>query len=218
MENDFICKFCGRACKNANSLRNHERLCKLNPECDEHSLKVLSENRNKWNACHTAWNKGKTKETDERVAKYAETKRVNHQGENSNWFGRKHSDETKAKIAAKQKENYCGISRYATVREHRKSYAERYFDKIFTSATKQYHVDRFFLDYAWPETKVYIEVDGEQHYTESGIAHDKERNDVLAKLGWTCLKRIRWSEYQKLSKNDKLVFIKSLLISINDKP
>jgi hypothetical protein len=31
MENDFICKFCGKTCKNANSLRNHERLCKLNP-------------------------------------------------------------------------------------------------------------------------------------------------------------------------------------------
>lgn len=27
----FICKFCGRECKNDNSLRNHERLCKLNP-------------------------------------------------------------------------------------------------------------------------------------------------------------------------------------------
>lgn len=211
MENDFICKFCGKICKNANSLRNHERLCKLNPERDEHSLKVLSENRYKWNAGHTAWNKGKTKETDERVAKYAETNSVNHQGENSNWFGRKHSDETKAKIAAKQKENYRGISRYATVREQRKSYAERYFDKIFTTANKQYHVDRFFLDYAWPETKVYIEVDGEQHYTEAGVAHDKERTDVLTKLGWTCLKRIRWSEYQKLDKENKKEFVKNLL-------
>lgn len=29
--NECICKFCGKTCKNANSLRNHERLCKLNP-------------------------------------------------------------------------------------------------------------------------------------------------------------------------------------------
>ena len=27
----FTCKYCGKQCKNANSLRNHERLCKLNP-------------------------------------------------------------------------------------------------------------------------------------------------------------------------------------------
>ena len=28
----FICKFCGKECKNANSLRNHERLCSKNPD------------------------------------------------------------------------------------------------------------------------------------------------------------------------------------------
>lgn len=26
------CMFCGKECKNDNSLRNHQRLCKLNPE------------------------------------------------------------------------------------------------------------------------------------------------------------------------------------------
>lgn len=29
---EFICSYCGKACKNANSLRNHERLCKQNPD------------------------------------------------------------------------------------------------------------------------------------------------------------------------------------------
>lgn len=27
----LICKYCGKECKNANSLRTHERLCKKNP-------------------------------------------------------------------------------------------------------------------------------------------------------------------------------------------
>ena len=31
----YICRFCGRECKNANSLRNHERLCKENPNRQE---------------------------------------------------------------------------------------------------------------------------------------------------------------------------------------
>jgi very-short-patch-repair endonuclease len=204
MENDFICKFCGKPCKNANSLRNHERLCKENPNRDEHSLKVLAENRYKWNAGHDAWNKGKTKETDERIAKYAKTNSINQRGENSSWFGRKHTDETKAKIAAKQKENYRGISRYATVREQRKSYAEEYFETIFTDAEMQYHVDRYFLDFAWPKSKIYIEIDGEQHYEDQGVVqHDKERTENLAKSGWRLLKRIRWSEFQKLSFTEK---------------
>lgn len=29
---EYSCRFCGRVCKNTNSLRNHERLCKFNPE------------------------------------------------------------------------------------------------------------------------------------------------------------------------------------------
>lgn len=30
--NEYICKYCGRICKNGNSLINHERLCKENPD------------------------------------------------------------------------------------------------------------------------------------------------------------------------------------------
>lgn len=198
----FICKHCGRTCKNSNSLRNHERLCKLNPNRDEHSLQVMRENIYNWNHSeHPAWNKGKTKETDERVAKYANVLRGRT---NIHWLGRKHTDETKRKISATQKSNYKGISRYATVREQRKSYAEEYFETVFTDAEMQYHVDRYFLDFAWPKSKIYIEIDGEQHYEDQGvIQHDKERTENLAKIGWRLLKRIRWSEFQKLSFSEK---------------
>lgn len=39
------CKFCGKECKNQNSLRNHERCCKYNPE--------------RFIQKHEGWNKGK---------------------------------------------------------------------------------------------------------------------------------------------------------------
>ena len=67
MEESYICKFCGKVCKNANSLRNHERLCKENPEKQESSWVKFNKER------EHAWNKGLTKETDERVRKFAET-------------------------------------------------------------------------------------------------------------------------------------------------
>lgn len=57
MEEKCICKFCRKICKNANSLRNHERLCKLNPERKESSWVKFNHERG-------AWNKGLTKETD----------------------------------------------------------------------------------------------------------------------------------------------------------
>jgi hypothetical protein len=63
MEIKYICKFCSKECKNANSHRNHERLCPSNPERNYVSHTIG----------HKAWNKGLTKETDIRIAKYSET-------------------------------------------------------------------------------------------------------------------------------------------------
>lgn len=91
-----------------------------------------------------------------------------------------------------------------------KSYAEEYFDTIFTTAQTQYRVNRYVLDYAWPDTKTYIEVDGEQHYTEKGLEHDRIRTEFLENLGWSCIIRIRWSLYNKLKYEDKIKFIEDI--------
>lgn len=159
------------------------------------------------------WAKGLTAKTDERLAK-----RLVHYNENEakglhlnkpkTCFSV--SAEVREKISKKQKENYSGKSRYATAREGRKSYAEQYFNTIFTDCERNYHVDRYFLDYAWPEKKTYIEVDGEQHYTEEGLEHDKERTIILENLGWKCLKRIRWSEYQKMNYDERKEFLENI--------
>ena len=84
-------------------------------------------------------------------------------------------------------------------------------NNIFVDAQKQYHVGRYILDYAWPETKTYIEVDGEQHYTPQGIKHDEIRTQYLEERGWICKKRIRWRDYNWLNEDEKKAFIESLL-------
>lgn len=68
---EYKCKYCGRICKNANSLRNHERLCKENPNHQISSFVKYNKSRQG----SSAWNKGLTKEIDERVRKYGETYR-----------------------------------------------------------------------------------------------------------------------------------------------
>lgn len=60
----LVCQFCGKECKNRNSLCNHERLCKENPDKQQSNL---------INSSGSGWNKGLTKETDERVLKGALT-------------------------------------------------------------------------------------------------------------------------------------------------
>ena len=60
---EYICTYCNKVCKNQNSLKNHECRCKSNPNRVYKSYTVGL----------TAWNKGKTKKTDDRVKKNAES-------------------------------------------------------------------------------------------------------------------------------------------------
>ena len=121
------------------------------------------------------------------------------------------SDETKKKISESLKQYYSGRSIWYTAETHRQSYAERYFSKIFVNASRNYHVDRYFLDFAWPDKHIYIEVDGEQHYTEDGIKRDTERTNRLNDCGWRLITRIRWSEYQKMTHDEQHNLVHELL-------
>lgn len=128
------------------------------------------------------------------------------------WQGHKTSDETKKKLSDAAIKNLKGT--HCNWLNKPKSYAEEYFEKYFKTAEFQYHVNKYFLDFAWPKSKVYIEVDGEQHYTEDGLNHDNERTEFLLNEGWKLLKRIRWSEFQKLSAIEKENEIYRLLQTI----
>lgn len=59
------CQYCEKFCKNSNSLLNHERLCKNNPNRAESSfVRFKKDNPDPWNkgliGAQSAWNKGKT--------------------------------------------------------------------------------------------------------------------------------------------------------------
>lgn len=66
----LVCKYCGKECKNANSLRNHERLCRYNP--NKQISNLIEHNKRVKEGTRSIWNKGLTKETDERVRNNAE--------------------------------------------------------------------------------------------------------------------------------------------------
>ena len=59
------------------------------------------------------------------------------------------------------------------------SYPEKYFMEVFKELPVRYNyqVSRYQLDFAIPEKKVYVEIDGEQHYVDKRIVeHDKKKN------------------------------------------
>lgn len=212
MENiTFICRFCGSERKNGNSLRNHERLCKENPNRQRIEEYTHTE---KWLvACRANKGHGANQFTKARELGLPIPPGT-MKGKPGTWRGRKHTEEQKRKISETQKRNFResgAKSIWHTQLENRKSFAEQYFDTCFPNLKQNYHVDRYFLDLANPEKKLYIEVDGDQHYNDQKVVeHDKVRTARLEELGWKCLRRIRWSEYKKLSKEEQESLITEL--------
>lgn len=48
---------------------------------------------------------------------------------------------------------------------------------------RQKPIDHFIVDFYCPQLKLVIEVDGDSHFTEQGMAYDKERTRILEGYG-----------------------------------
>ena len=93
----FICEFCNKEFKSKTSVIAHKIRCKLNP-----NMKFWNTNKGKGSG-HSAWNKGLTKESDERIKKYSETFSKRSKAGKYN-LSRHHSKETKELLSKKRSE------------------------------------------------------------------------------------------------------------------
>jgi hypothetical protein len=110
------CKFCGKECKNDNSLRNHQRLCRLNPEKqstffhDKEKQKEISRVRGSKNQ----WSDPNYKMSEETKNKISESVKKRNANE---------SEKTKAKRKATiAKKVEAGDWHVSLARDHHYSY------------------------------------------------------------------------------------------------
>lgn len=212
----LTCKFCGKECKNLNSLRNHERLCLNNPNKTESHLKPYFQKGHK--GCNQYI---KAKELG--LPKPELSAEVRYKIGSGN-RGKHHSEEQRKHLSEVMKEKITKgefIAPYKRNHSSKISYPEKYFEKVFRNENvfceKEFQVDLYSLDFAWPDSKKYVEIDGEQHYVDPRIVeHDKERTEKLTTLGWKCICRIRWADYQKLTTDEKETFIKNVIFCIKN--
>lgn len=100
------------------------------------------------------------------------------------------------------------------------SYPEKYFESVFRkegiSLVHHHQIGSYQLDFADIDKKIDIEIDGEQHYVDMRVVKsDKRRTKWLDERGWTCY-RIRWSDYQKMSLDDRREVISEVHCLIED--
>lgn len=81
------------------------------------------------------------------------------------------------------------------------SYPEEWFigflkNEFGYTENKEYKTEfpfyRFFLDFAWPEKRLCIEIDGNLHRLEAQKSRDREKDKLLYDDGWQLL-RLKWS-------------------------
>lgn len=138
-------------------------------------------------------------------------------------IGRPHSQETKDKISLIRKkyllENPDKVP-YLLNHSSKESYPETYFTELFekenVNVVKHYRIGLYQLDFCILDKKIDIEIDGNQHYTDPKIVEsDIRRTSYLESKGWDVI-RINWSEYNKMSLDNKSIYIDNIKKYINN--
>lgn len=209
MENIIIkCEFCNREFKTKNACNSHRGKCKQNP-----NVKLQPKQKSeKWlEAMHARKGHGTNQYTYAKehgltkpLVSYETRKKISDAIR-----GDKNSSkraEVRAKISASMKKAHAegrahniGNCRW----NNESSYPEKWFMKVLKNEfglekDRDYKMEfpfhRFSLDFAWPDKKICIEIDGEQHERfQEQKERDIEKDRLLKEEDWIELRK-SWKE------------------------
>ena len=123
----LTCQFCGKECKNRNSLCNHERMCRSNPNrqiLDKKYNRVCTKQTRFNTKGVPPWNKGLTKYTDDRIRKSSIKVSQTTKGRE----GKKHTQEEIEKIREATISNI--IQLHGSIKTRYNPNACRYIDQL----------------------------------------------------------------------------------------
>lgn len=205
----FRCQYCEREAKTKNSNVQHEIRCKENPD----GVQVKPSYGMLGKKGKNQWTKAKELGTEYKLSDETRKKM------SASSSGRKHSEETKKRLSKHRikflRENPDMVPYKLNHYSKGPSYPEMYWKGILDAHnvdyTEEYQILSYSLDFALVDKKIDLEIDGEQHYLDKRIAEsDIRRTKFLENEGWTVI-RIRWSEYQKLDRQEKEIFVKEII-------
>lgn len=193
---EWKCRYCGTICQSRRKLAEHGKNCQERQKCQKDSLgRIIAPDQCKG------------------IKRYSDSLKGKHQ------IGHKHSEESKKKISeGRLKALREGRGNHWICPTINRSYAEQYFYDAFRNLKIEFKNNvwlcrRYCVDFLF-DNNYYFEVDGEQHYKEEAISHDKERDEFLSENGFICLGRCRWKLFRKLSFEDKKKYINGLIAQL----
>jgi very-short-patch-repair endonuclease len=71
------------------------------------------------------------------------------------------------------------------------SIASRILEELHIEYVREFRINRYFIDFALPDRKIAIEIDGKQHEQESRAQSDRKKDSLLIEQGWV-VHRIKW--------------------------
>ena len=199
----LLCKHCGKECKNENSLRNHQRLCKLNSTRQSTYFETNQEKlikQRKIQGTENQYTKAKKlglppPSLSDETRKKLSTSTTKQNANRPNSVNLKISNSMK-KAHAEGRAWNIGKSRW----NNEPSWPEKFFMEVIENEfvdknyTREHPVGIYSIDFAWVEKKLAIEIDGDQHQRfESYKNRDLKKDQVLRDEGWQVL-RIIWKD------------------------
>lgn len=198
----FICQYCGKECRNTNSLKNHERLCKLNPNRALTTYEKFGPIAGFNDKGRISNRKGLKKETDASVQRMIETRRRHHDEGRFEYHRTPHSEVTKKRLSEVAKSRGFGGSNYKSIITYKGL-------KLDSSYELQLAQDLDANGIAWirPSRFTYLDIKGEKHtylpdfYLPDYDLYLDPKNDFLIEninpwSGYKDLDKIRWVEEQ----------------------
>lgn len=217
-----ICPICLKEFDNPKKFGGHLSSHHRGEKYKINRKRFIKNENHECNYCHEKFRSGQSLGAHKPLCKLNPNRSNNIEKIRISSLGRITSQETKDKLSKsmiRYLDNNPERIPYLLNHSSKQSYPEKYFKPILeqkiSNIVNYYRISRYCLDFAIVESKIDIEIDGEQHFVDSKcINNDEKRNQFLLDLGWT-IYRLRWSKFQRLNYNERCHIINLLVDDIN---
>lgn len=198
----FICQYCEKECKNNNSLRNHERFCKSNPNRELTNYEKFGPIKGFNDKGRTSNRKGLKKETDASIQRMLVTRKLHHEEGKFEYHRTPHSNDTKQRLSEVAKSRGLGGINYKSVITYNGVKLDSSYELTVAKS-----LDENGVKWIRPSRFKYIDSKGVEHtYTPDFYLPEYDvyldpKNDFLIEninpwLGYTDVEKIKWVQSQ----------------------